>query len=152
MFLLCAVDVGRSAFEAEYTLRIRKSYRPFAGGRAKSAQTNTSQFLPNFISLQTRDSYLGMVQIDLAHVRIPHEQVGMPVTEASYILGAGGMHRSHPSFRGSVHLSLSYLSQPEQASSSQGSSGSDDSDWEHVNASSVAAYRQNQPSPLPEGI
>lgn len=99
----------------------------------------------------TRDSYLGMVQIDLAHVRIPHEQVGMPVTEASYILGAGDMHRSHPSFRGSVHLSLSYLSQPEQASSSQGSSGSDDSDWEHVNASSVAAYRQNPPSPLPEG-
>lgn len=88
-----------------------------------------------------------MVEIDLAQVRIPHELIGIPVPEASYILSARS-HRFYSSVRGSVCLSLSYITHSAQPTTEQNSSN-DDGDWEQLSGSSLAS-RQG-PSSLPEG-
>lgn len=84
-----------------------------------------------------------MVEIDLAQVRIPHELIGIPIPEASYILSVRS-HRSYSSVQGSVRLSLSYVTDSTQPPAEQ-SSVNDDGDWEQLSAN-----RQGATS-LPEG-
>uniref|UniRef100_A0A915Q3I1 E3 ubiquitin-protein ligase n=1 Tax=Setaria digitata TaxID=48799 RepID=A0A915Q3I1_9BILA len=93
----------------------------------------------------TRDDFLGMVEIDLAQVRIPHEFIGIPIPEASFILSARS-HRSY-SVQGSARLSLSYITNSTQPSAEQNST--DDSGWEQLGAN-MLAIRQG-PTSLPEG-
>lgn len=88
-----------------------------------------------------------MVEIDLAQVRIPHELIGIPIPEASYILSVRS-HRSYSSVQGSVRLSLSYVTDSTQPPAEQ-SSVNDDGDWEQLSANSLA-NRQGATS-LPEG-
>ncbi|CAG9534504.1 unnamed protein product [Cercopithifilaria johnstoni] len=95
----------------------------------------------------TRDNFLGMVEINLAHVRIPHELFGIPIPEASYILNARS-HRSYSSVQGSVRLSLSYVTDSTQQATEQ-SPTNDDSDWEQLSGNNLAS-RQG-PTCLPEG-
>ncbi|VDM07541.1 unnamed protein product [Wuchereria bancrofti] len=95
----------------------------------------------------TRDDFLGMVEIDLAQIHIPHELVGLPILETSYILSARS-HRFYSSVQGSVRLSLSYVTDSAQPASEQ-SSANDDGDWEQLSANNLA-NRQGSIS-LPEG-
>uniref|UniRef100_A0A0R3RRE6 E3 ubiquitin-protein ligase n=1 Tax=Elaeophora elaphi TaxID=1147741 RepID=A0A0R3RRE6_9BILA len=95
----------------------------------------------------TRDDFLGMVEIDLAQVRIPHELIGIPIPEASYILSARS-HRSYSSVQGSVRLSLSYITDSAQSTAEQ-NSANDDGDWEQLSANNLT-NRQGSTS-LPEG-
>ncbi|VDK52209.1 unnamed protein product [Gongylonema pulchrum] len=93
-----------------------------------------------------------MVQIDLAHARIPHEQIGVPITETSFDLQPHHRsRRSHSSVRGTARLSLSFLGQSEQNSSSQGGSAaeSEEAEYGYASASSQES-QQGSSSPLPE--
>ncbi|MCP9258022.1 E3 ubiquitin-protein ligase NEDD4 [Dirofilaria immitis] len=95
----------------------------------------------------TRDNFLGMVEIDLAQVRIPYELTGISIPEASYILSARS-HRTYSSVQGSVRLSLSYVTNSTQPIAEQGSAN-DDGDWEQLNTNSLIS-RQGLTA-LPEG-
>ncbi|KAK6106270.1 HECT-domain (ubiquitin-transferase) family protein [Brugia pahangi] len=95
----------------------------------------------------TRDDFLGMVEIDLAQIHIPHELVGLSVLEASYILSARS-HRFYSSVQGSVRLSLSYVTDSTQPAADH-SSANDDGDWEQLRTSNLT-NRQGSTS-LPEG-
>ncbi|VBB29928.1 unnamed protein product [Acanthocheilonema viteae] len=95
----------------------------------------------------TRDDFLGMVEIDLAQVRIPHELIGIPIPEASYILTARS-HRFYSSVQGSVRLSLSYVTDSIRPATEQNSTH-DDGDWEQLSSNSLTS-RQG-PTSLPEG-
>lgn len=106
-----------------------------------------SQDLLILYSLQTRDDFLGMVEIDLAHVHIPHELVGIPVSEASYILSARS-HRPYSSVKGSVRLSLSYVTDSTRPAVNYSSDIHDD-DWEQLNVSGLVS--ENGLATLPEG-
>ncbi|VDN02159.1 unnamed protein product [Thelazia callipaeda] len=63
----------------------------------------------------TRDNFLGMVDINLHQVHIPYEQVGISVSEASYILNPHS-HRPNASVQGCIWLSLSYIINPMKSS------------------------------------
>ncbi|VDK54534.1 unnamed protein product [Gongylonema pulchrum] len=88
----------------------------------------------------------------MAHARIPHEQIGVPITETSFELQPHHRsRRSHSSVRGTARLSLSFLGQPEQNSSSQGGSvaESEEAEYGYASASSQES-QQGSSSPLPE--
>uniref|UniRef100_A0A1I7VXV9 E3 ubiquitin-protein ligase n=1 Tax=Loa loa TaxID=7209 RepID=A0A1I7VXV9_LOALO len=95
----------------------------------------------------TRDDFLGMVEIDLAQVRIPHELIGIPIPEASYILSARS-HRSYSPVQGSVRLSLSYVTNSTHPAMEQNSTN-DDGDWEQLSPNCLA--NRQVPISLPEG-